>query len=167
MANGRRGARQMKHWHQSSDVVGLLTGNATVILASFDIPDPATLLRTLGSVLVAPTGGTVFSSGDRASCTFGLGIVSTDAFAVGATAMPDPATEEYDWLWYYKTFVSFEASVDHPGAEIALTDRQEIATKAMRKIKPRHTLVLLAEYQDLNGTPNLTVFGGFRSLFGT
>ena len=159
----------MKHWHGSTDLVNAFTSDVTGIISSFSTgQDPATVLRTIGNYLVAPTGDGTFAAQDRAVITFGLGIVSTDAFTVGSGSMPDPGLEaEFDWLWWWKTIVSFEGSADAPGQEIAMTDRIAFDSRAMRKMKPRQTLVVLAEYENLNGSPPVVVTGGFRVLFGT
>lgn len=169
MSNGRRGgARQMKHWHGSTDTGTGFTGTATAILSTFDIGDsPGTVLRTLGNVLVAPTGGVTFGADDQAAITLGIGIVSSDALAVGATAMPDPGGEpEFDWLWWYKVLVSIEDAA-LPGQEIGGAERIHFDSRAMRKMKPRSALVLVAQYVDIFGTPAMNALSSFRVLFGT
>ena len=170
MANGRRsGGRQMKHWHGSTNSVVNFTADATGILATFSAPtDPYTILRTLGQVIVVPTGSGTFVAADLATVTCGLGIVSSDALAAGAGSLPDPAVEpEYDWLWWHPTFAAFEGSADAPGQEIGMTERINFDTRAMRKVKPRQALVMVAQYQDSNGAPPLTVSASFRVLSGT
>ncbi len=172
MARGFRGApggtRQRKHWVGSDISTLSLTANATFIAAAVAITDPITILRTLGNILVVPTGGGTFASGDSASITFGLGLVITDAFTVGASAVPDAADEaDFDWLWWYASLVSFEASVDNPGQEIGLTERIRIESKAMRKVKGHGmSYVLLGQYTNLSGNPPMNVISQFRMLFG-
>ena len=169
MAIRRGGQRQMKHWHGSGDSLVSFTADATGLLSTFSNPeDAATVLRTLGQYLVVPTGNGTFVAQDAAAVTLGLGIVSQDAAAVGASALPDPAGEpEYDWLWWHKTMLNFEGSVDSPGQTIGLVDRIEFDSKAMRKMKPRQSLVMIAEYVNINGDPPISVSGSFRVLFGT
>ncbi len=165
-----RGMRQRKHWHGIKGATVNFTASATAILGSFSLGerDPYTILRMLGQLLVWPTGGGTFVASDEARLTFGFGRMSADAVALGASAMPDPSSEpDYPWLWWYSTTVNFEGSADAPGQEIAMTDRGEINSKAMRKIGPRQSLALIVQYTDINGSPPLSVDAGCRFLIGT
>ena len=167
---GGRGNRMMKHWHGSGEGGSSgqtnFTTDATAIIASVSFAnDPGTYLRLLGQVLIAPTGAGTFAALDAAEVTLGIGIVSLDAFTAGAGSMPDPGAEpQFDWMWWHTTLVNFEGSADAPGSEIALTERVQIESKAMRKFKPRSSLVLIAEYRDVAGAPPLSVYGAFRVL---
>ena len=162
----------MKHWHGSTDIGAGHTTVGTVIVSTFAVvDDPTTLLRTLGEVTAGFADQTL-TAGDKARVTIGLGIVSADAVAVGATAMPDPASEpEYDWLWWRPiTLFSFGAPTAGSTEVFAGGEgfaRIEVSSKAMRKMKPKQTLVLLSEYSDLSGTPAVDVQAGLRFLFGT
>ena len=69
-------------------------------MATAAINDPVTILRTLGEVLVA-LAQTGVVAGDQVFVTIGLGLFSSDAVAVGPTAVPEPSDEaEFDWLWW-------------------------------------------------------------------
>ena len=161
------GTRQRKHWAGSDTSQVQFTGAATGIVATLSLTDPLTILRTLGEVLIAPTGGGTFATADIAHVTFGLGVVSTDALAVGASAMPDPFDEaDFDWLWWYHATLAYPLA----GAFVGLASesvRVELATKAMRKIKGHgEALVLLAQYISISGNPPVDVTGAFRMLLG-
>ena len=72
----------------------------------------------------------------------GIGIVTTDAFAVGATAMPSPLGD-VDWGgWMY--YQAFGPIVGESTTEVfrgpMMAVRQQIDTKAMRKIQPNETI---------------------------
>ena len=99
--------------------------------------------------------------------TLGVGIVSSDALAVGATAMPDPAGEpDYPWLWWYPMLLCSGVASDTVG----LYPRGwniNVESKAMRKVGPRQSVVLLAEYVGISGTPDYDVGGSIRFLVGT
>ena len=169
MARGGRssapgGVRQRKHWHGTSDNVLNLTAAGTAILASLTVTDPSTILRTLGSVMSIFDGAV---DGDSAAITYGLGIVSTDAFTVGATAMPDPASEpQFDWLYWYKSFLSFRTNGAISGRIDSYFERVNVSSKAMRRVSHSETLVLLVQYEDIVGTPPVDVLGSLRILIG-
>ena len=92
-----RGMRQRKHWHGSSNNTVDFTADATAILGSFTFDqDSATILRTLGRVLMV-TNGTIAGS-DRARVTLGLGLVTADAFAVGASP-PAAHSGRHSYTW--------------------------------------------------------------------
>ena len=161
-----RGMRQRKHWHGTTNNALAFVGSSTGVLASFSLNDPATVLRILGEVVVFPgvaVGG--YSDADEARMSVGIGIVSSDAAAVGSSAMPDPGGEpEFDWLWWWSTVWAIP---DVDSTVVGLNQiRIPVHSKAMRKMKPASTIVVVAEYEDLQGAPPLDVRGGFRILFG-
>ena len=167
-----RGQRQRKHWHSLGGAAVAFTGASTILIdsATFPAGDPYTLLRILGGSLLISFADQTLVANDAASMTVGIGYVSDDAAAVGSSAMPDPASEpDYDWVWWYTTVirnmgVTTESVIPAGGG----FDRVMIASKAMRKVTPKQTLVVVGQYADISGTPSVTVdFGGCRFLIGT
>ncbi len=160
------GTRQRKHWHGSTNNSLAITGASTVIASSLDITDPVTILRCLGEVLVGP-GNSGIVANDGMRVTFGLGLVTTDAFTVGATAMPDPASEpEFDWLWWYPVALRFPTADGSLVGIASESARIRLETKAMRRASHSETLVLLGQYEDITGTPPVRVDTSFRILIG-
>ncbi len=106
--------------------------------------------------------------GDIFALVLGLGIVSTDAFNAGSGSLPDPSAEpEYPWLWWDE--IRLEAFVA-AGEEALGSTHQRIVldTKAMRKISPGQTLVLVGQITTATGAPVTALdVGGIRVLFGT
>ncbi len=152
-----------KEWAGLAGTAVTFTANATALMGSTGFAIPGTILRTLGEILVSIMPTVVLS--DECVVTFGLGLVSTDAAAVGATAMPDPFDEEgYDWLWWYSTtlFVP-EAATGFGGAAHA---RIPVETRAMRRFKPNQSLALVTQYTDIVGTPRVRTHGDLRFLIG-
>ena len=85
--------------------------------------------------------------------------------------MPDPATEpEFDWLWWYPTilasFGAATAAIANPVPQGESFDRIRVESKAMRKMKPGESLVLVAQYENIAGNPAVDVNGSLRFLFG-
>ena len=167
MARGGRatsGVRQRKHWAGSSQISQSVTANSTFLMATAAINDPVTILRTLGEVLVA-LAQTGVVAGDQVFVTIGLGLFSSDAVAVGPTAVPEPSDEaEFDWLWWYG--IHLFAKTGGSGADISQVSRVRLDSKAMRKVKPGTTLALVGQYEDGIGTPPVEVMSSFRVLVG-
>ena len=145
-----------------------LTGDNTFVTAALSFVGPGTILRTRGRILLAmnPSGK---AADDSVKITFGLGLVSTDAFTLGATAMPDPAGEpEYPWLWWDEVNLrSMIATTNESG--FGPENRELIVdTKAMRKVKPGQSLTLVIQYANITGTPIVnSEVSQFRTLIGT
>ena len=166
MPDRRGGTRQRKHWHLVGDVLQSFTANSTAILGSFTASggDPFTVLRLVGELAVT-AGAAGVVAGDAAVIAVGIGVVSADALAVGASAMPDPGGEpDFNWLWWYQAQMMYpiQAQVGGPteGARI------RIESKAMRKVAPRQSLVMIGQYIDLGGGPPIDVLGSARVLVG-
>ena len=80
-------------------------------------------------------------------CAVGIGIVTSDAFAVGVSAVPDPI-DQMEWDgWLYHRFFDLHSS------EAALGDQQngltsiqfEVDSKAMRKVADNMTLMAVVQ----------------------
>ncbi len=168
MADRRGGLRQRKHWHAIGDQKALMTAASTVILGSFTAAggDPFTVLRLVGEVIVAPDNAGI-AADDSCVVGIGFGVVSADAVIVGSSAMPDPIAEpDFNWLWWYQVHMTFPHA---SGSLVGLATeaaRIPIESRAMRKVAPRQSLVMIAEYTTLAGTPPISVLGAARVLVG-
>ena len=94
----------------------------------------------------------------------GVGLVTNEAFAVGATAVPGPISEA-DWDgWMYHRFVDIhQATATFDGGEANSNFDIEVDTKAMRKWSEGYTLLTVLETVE-NGTATGTVFFDSRLL---
>jgi len=167
MARNFRSTRMTKTWSNVN-----IGGSANLASASTNILglvsvvlQPETILRAIGEVFVSIRTAT--TALDEAIITFGLGIVSADAASAGGTSMPDPADEpEYPWMWWHTHHFFSAFAVDGTGSDefgVGMI-RIPVLTKAMRKVKPQQAVVLLAQYEDIAGTPALRVGGHVRCL---
>ncbi len=104
---------------------------------------------------------------DEARVTVGIGQFSTDAVALGATAMPDPDDEPgFPWL-YQMSHPFFYNSTSVVDAQAGLSVRRTIDIRSMRKIKPRESIGWVTQYVDVTGAPPLQiVVGKMRVLVG-
>jgi len=154
-----------KLWDAFSGVSKSFTGNGIVVTGGVTVSTPSTVLRMLGEYIIgldaAPTAQ------DAVEIVVGIGVFSADAFAVGATAVPDPAEEpEYPWLyWAAHDFFYVDSSLVPSGARGSI--RVPFDIKSMRKMKPRETLGAVVQYVDTTGTPAMQVEMAItRVLFG-
>ena len=97
MADGRRTERKAKLWAAIPSLTATIVADSTAIGGALLFTSPQTVLRMLGEYTICPNAATV--AVDICKVTVGLAKVSADAYALGATAMPDPAGEpEFPWL---------------------------------------------------------------------
>ena len=116
---------------------------ATISGASLAFEEPATILRCRGELVVALDG---VAAGASNGVTFGLGIVSTDAATLGATALPDPGAEpNFPWLWWHDAELISNAVEANEQSDITSAVRVPIDTKAMRKMKPGESLIMVVQ----------------------
>ena len=153
MSNGRHGPRRNKSWSSIPGGSVGLTGNATGVTGGFSTAGlQATIMRMLGEYVVMATAGA--TALDRARIAVGIGVVSSDAFALGVSAMPDPGAEpDYPWLFWAEHIIRFTTS---DAGELGGSIRHGFDIRSMRKISSRQTLAMIIEYTDEVGAPPLT-----------
>ena len=155
-----------KEWNSTGFSTADVSTQTTTILGTLAFLIPGTILRMRG-VVQAAFDETV-QVGDRMLVTWGLGIVSTDAATLGATAMPDPDDEpEFPWLWWgaMELRSNLTAGANAWGLQ---AQRLEVDSKAMRRFKPGQSLVWVAQTFGDVGAPvtHLTTLRT-RVLLGT
>ncbi len=169
MARPRRVGRKIdfKQWESIPRVLNESASDTIVSGGSIGFLIPATILRCRGRVW-AQFDATM-QVGDRMDLTFALGIISTDAFTLGATAFPDPAGEpEYPWLWWDQITLNSELTAGHTGGFGPEAQMLEIDTKAMRKVKPGESLFFCWQQSGASGAPVTIVNQSLiRVLIGT
>ena len=110
-----------------------------------------TLLRTRGGAYAGMLDDANIGSG---VVGVGIGIVSSEAFGIGATAVPSPL-DQSNWSgWLYHMLIPFrlEATSVDVNQDLGMTfDRWQIDAKAMRKFGTNDVLFVAAEW---DGTTN-------------
>ncbi len=102
--------RMAKEWTNTLLGTNAFVGNAGAILGSVAFSIPGTVIRMIGEYVIAATAAP--AAVDGAVITMGIGFVSTDAFTVGASAMPDPGGDpEFPWL-FWKSHALFFGGTD-------------------------------------------------------
>ena len=117
-----------------------------VLIGSFisEGGSPLTVRRTFG-ILNWRSDQTVLD--ERPMGAFGMCIVSEDAFAVGASALPGPFTDAESDLWFVHQFLfaAFEQAGTVDGFESAAGQSYAINSKAMRKLTTDERIVMVME----------------------
>ncbi len=155
MARQFRVARKTKSWSFIQGSQHLFTGNDTRFGAGFSVGETFTIMRILGEYTVAPT--TAPTAADVVEVGVGIALVSSDSFAVGSSASPDPIGDEgYPWMYWASHKLHFPSSSLVSGSMEASV-RHRIDVKGMRKIRQDQTLAMIVQYVDVVGTPPITV----------
>ncbi len=142
---GRTSKQRLTQWVGPADqgFIAVATGGATIVgFASFE--EAVTAIRTRGMVSVRPQA---FAAGVDVVGAIGLGIVSTEAFVAGIVSVPEPFNDA-DWGGWF-VWRSFAYRFDFSTNEGALNFDWtfEVDSKAMRRITPNETVVMVAESQ--------------------
>jgi len=156
-----------KEWQQGSFSRQAISAAGTFAGGGLDFAQPITVLRSRGYVQAA--FDETVQAGDTMLLTFGLGIVSTDAANLGATALPDPGSDvAYPWLWWGEMFLeAFAADVATLHAWGSTNQRLEVDTKAMRRARLDQSLIWVIEAAQVTGAPVTNVeIGTTRILVG-
>ena len=168
MANGRghvrgrsfvRGPKRLTQWLGPADQGFVsVTGAGALIVASSSFEEPLTIVRTRGAFTLKPTS---FASDLNFTGAMGMAIVSTEAFTAGIASVPEPFSDA-DWGGWmvWRSFGEHVQSITQAGVIYPGSLTLEIDSKAMRKVTPNETLVVVAESQ----AGAFDVFDGTRHL---
>jgi len=122
-----------------------------------------TLLRSRGEVCISaiPDAAT-----DSDVLAIGLIVVHSNAATAGGVSVPGPIKDMgADWLWHF--FIPMDASglTGQDASAILLNRNIEIDSKAMRRVPPDHSVILVGEAASGDfATVNMSA--GMRLLFG-
>ncbi len=145
---GRSSApRRQVTWIGPADqgYITVAAGGAT-ILGSFDPiaagMDKPTIVRTRGFVGIVPLS---YTADLTVTGAFGVGVVSTQAFAAGIASVPEPF-DEADWDgWFVWRSFAFEYEFQDSTGSFLSTFGLEVDSKAMRKVSANETMVLVGQ----------------------
>ncbi len=139
----RRGPRPKYEWENATEnvVANLLTGTSTITSlaptdqGAFQERQAGLLLvRTLGNILVHPNNLAVNSS---VRVSAGIMVVTTDAFAAGATSIPRPDIANPQWAWNETRSFEYRDGQSEAGFNM------QVVSKAMRKITGLNNVLML------------------------
>ncbi len=145
VARGRVLPRRSTQWLGSSDetAVTTLAANGKTLDQTFAFGEPATIVRTRGTLWVA-SDQTVAS--ESVAGALGMIVVTDQAAAIGASAIPGPssASDDDGWFVWQPWFadVNFE---DATGLGFLTFARYDFDSKAMRKVHDGNTVAVMIE----------------------
>ena len=145
---GFRGPRQSARLTQWTGpalqgYVAVATTGATLI-SSFTPAEPITVMRTRGWVGIRPESE---AADLEIVGAIGVGIVSVEAFTAGIASMPEPFADA-DWGgWYVWRSFAYDIRFSDATGVNMIDWGFEIDSKAMRKMSPNETIVVIAESQ--------------------
>ncbi len=146
---GHGGSKRMTSWIGPADqgFIAVAADGASIIssISSGNV-DTGTVVRSRGEVGIVPAS---FAADVEIVGAYGIGIVSTQAFGIGITAIPHPFTDsDWDGWFVWRSFNYALEFQDAAGVRDA-THRLEIDSKAMRKLEGDYTMVAVAESQSV------------------
>ena len=139
----RQGTNRLVQWVGPAlqTYVAVASGGATLI-SSFTPGESLTIVRTRGMVSVRPESN---AADVELVGAIGFGIVSDEAFAAGVASMPEPFNDA-DWSgWFVWRSFSYDIEFSDATGVGFLNWDFEVDSKAMRKLGPNETAVLIAE----------------------
>ena len=136
-----RSVRTHKQWSGTSNPQPIVLSTTTSEILSFSTDFSETLLRSRGELIVCAVPN---AANDNEMACFGFAVVSDEARAVGTTSLPNPVSSpDFDWFWYGYAPLMDTVSTGSDASSIGLTYRLTIDSKAMRRVSPNHSLVLI------------------------
>ena len=147
-----RGPRRKTSWIASADQ-GFVTiaTNTSVLHQSFSVSPAApggsepTLVRTRGLISIHPS---VFNADLEVVGAVGMGVISDQALAVGASAIPGAWTDAGSDIWFVwqPLALNFEFG-SAVGTEVQGAVQFPFDSKAMRKLHDGESMVVMVESQ--------------------
>ncbi len=117
---------------------------ASVLISSFAVEEPLTVVRTRGVVSIAPSN---FSINSVITGALGVGIVSSEALAIGITAIPG-AWDDPEWGgWFVWRSFAWIFDVTTDVGRLNASVEFELDSKAMRKMDANSAIVVVVESQ--------------------
>ena len=176
MARGRSfmsqrtgGPKRLTEWSRgpfSSAVQVVTAGVMTLVDNGIESSKQETVVRIRGELSVLLTLATAIGDGfTRGSA--GIGIVSADAFAIGATAIPSPEADADwpGWMWYQSWGALIGLETTEVGRTSTNAFRIPIDTKAMRKIGPNEVLFAAVAFAVEIGPAEVSFVMNTRTLY--
>jgi len=147
MARGRNHVRAPRRLTEWAATVGgtaftALAGATAAIDSSFTTTIVETIVRCRGLFTVQTNQ---IAAAEQPFGAIGLAIVSDEAFAVGATAVPLPYTDADSDLWLLHQYWAAPMSFADATGFAKLDQQYELDSKAMRRISADETMVLVVE----------------------
>ena len=159
--------RRRTGWEEGvggSAITTLTASGSSVLGSALAIgTDGVTMIRTRGFLEMFLTAAT--TAGDGFTGAIGIGKSTTQAFAVGITALPVPVTDaDWDGWLYHQFFSVHSASALQAFTTPSSVIRMPVESKGMRKAGLDDVFFAVIEVTEI-GVSSLSVFFDTRMLF--
>jgi len=163
---GRAGPKRSTQWLGSADDTATvnLAANASVIDQTFAFGEPATIIRTRGTLWV---GADQKAADETAFGAMGMAVVTDAAAAIGVTAVPLPsgASDDDAWFLWLPWFTDIRVS-SQVAVNFNIHSRFDFDSKAMRKVHDGSTAVVVLENDTSVGVDFVMLFRMLIKLHG-
>ncbi len=161
-------SRRTTIWSQgpeSGNAQSVTTAGLTIITTGQVSGGGVTVVRLRGMLSLWIEATTAIGDGFQ-KVSAGIGIVTDDAFSIGATAMPSPITDPNwgGWFWYQQLGSFIGDSTTETFRFPMQARKVEIDTKAMRKIQPNEVIFGAVAVSNEVGASTLTFHMDTRML---
>ncbi len=139
------GSRRLTQWIGPADQGYVAIASAAkVIVASSEILETVTFVRARGRISIRPESE---AADVELTGAVGVGLVSSDAFTIGTTAVPGPFRDG-DWGgWFVWRSFAYDIRFSDATGVGFIDWGFEVDSKAMRKATPNTHLVVVCESQ--------------------
>ncbi len=144
-ARGFQRSARLTEWQGPPDqgFVAVATTGATLV-SSTSVEDPITIMRSRGQFGIQ----TALNADLAVTGAIGWGIVSSEAFSIGITALPHPWRDaDWDGWFIWKSFSLSVEFHDATGVNFPASIMLDVDSKAMRKVGQSNVIVMVAESQ--------------------
>ncbi len=149
-------AKRRKIWLFMPSFVQAMGANNTFASAGVAFTNADTILRMLGEYVICPESAPAAT--DAVKIGVGLIKVTSDAFAVGATALPEPSGDpQSPWLFWAEHSFFYSSTDPEAGGSAAGVVRSKFDIKTMRKFAPNEHMVWVTQYANITGNPPMTI----------
>ena len=163
---GRVGPRRSTQWLGSTDrtAVVALAGNGQLLDQTFGFSEPATIIRTRGTLWVRSDQE---AADEVAFGALGMAVVTDAAALIGVTAIPKPSGNSDDdaWFLWAPWLCDFEVA-SQVGFQNENFSRFDFDSKAMRKVHDGSTAVVVLENDTAVGLEFSIMFRMLVKLHG-
>ena len=166
VVRGRVAPQRSTQWLGSADDTSPtgLASNAAVMDQTFAFGEPATIVRTRGTLWV---GTDQESADEQAFGAMGMAVVTDAAAAIGITALPLPSGNSDDDAWFvWQPWLSSFRFVSAAGFQDQLFAQYDFDSKAMRKVHDGSTAVVVLENDSAVGLLFVILFRMLVKLHG-
>jgi len=124
------------------NVISVASGGAT-LHSFFAFEEKATIVRVHGQLMIK----TSIAGNLNVTGAIGMAVVSDEAFLAGVGSIPEPFTDANWSGWFVWRSFAYDIRVADATGVVLFPWHLEIDSKAMRKVGPQETVVVIVESQ--------------------